>query len=55
MASSSTESKLEFRSVDFCRGRKKWRKTLEARERTNKQLYSYTCMTPSPGTFTIFI
>jgi hypothetical protein len=48
--SSSTESKLEFRSVDFCRGRKNrrtQRKTLRAREKTNKQLYSH--MIPSPG------
>jgi hypothetical protein len=42
--SSSTESKLEFRNVDFCGGRKNWRtlrKTLEGRERTNKQFYSH--------------
>jgi hypothetical protein len=48
--SSSTESKLEFRTVDFCGGRKNrktQRKTFEERERTNKQLYLH--MTPSPG------
>jgi hypothetical protein len=48
--SSSTESKLEFRSVDFWGGMKNQRtrrKTLEARERTNKRLYSH--MTPSLG------
>jgi hypothetical protein len=42
--SSSTESKFEFRSVDFCEGRKNRRtrrKALEARERTKKQLYSH--------------
>jgi hypothetical protein len=48
--SSSTESKFEFRSVDFCGGRKNQRtrrKTLEARERINNKLNSH--MTPSPG------
>jgi hypothetical protein len=42
--SSSNESKLEFRSVDSCGGRKNRairRKTPEAMERTNKQLYSH--------------